>query len=325
MTRVLVIANNPQQASYRLRIEALREPLAQRGIDLHVEFRPDQWIDRRHLYATAGQYDAVLLQRKLLQAREIRLLRRYAKKIFFDVDDAVMYPGARRNPIHRWRIWRRFRAHVPRLDLVVAGNEYLADIFRRSGARALVLPTVVDARRYQVKSHSPTRSPALVWIGSKSTLGYLNHAASALAQSAARVSGLRLIVIADQAPTDLPLPVEHVPWSLDTEAAALCRGDIGIAPMPADRWTLGKCGFKILQYMAAGLPVIASPVGANAQIVLPGQTGFLPQSAAQWADAVASLAADPQLRHTKGSAGRQRVEQEYSLQRAADMWAKVLG
>jgi len=95
--------------------------------------------------------------------------------------------------------------------------------------------------------------------------------------------------------------------------------------MPADRWTLGKCGFKILQYMAAGLPVIASPVGANAQIVLPRQTGFLPQSAAQWADAVASLAADPQVRRAMGSAGRQRVEQEYSLQRAADMWAKVLG
>jgi glycosyltransferase involved in cell wall biosynthesis len=324
MPRVLVIANNPRQASYRLRIEALREPLAQRGVDLHVGIRPGRWIDRRQLYATAGQYDAVLLQRKLLEVREIRLLRQYAKKIFFDVDDAVMYPGERRNPIHRWRIWRRFAAHVPRLDLVVAGNEYLADIFRHAGARAVVVPTVVDAGRYLVKSHASTSSPALVWIGSKSTLGYLNHAASALARSAARVNGLRLIVIADQAPIDLPLPVEHVPWSLDSEAAALCRGDIGIAPMPVDRWTLGKCGFKILQYMAAGLPVIASPVGANGRIVLPGQTGMLPQSDTEWADAVASLAGDPQLRQTMGSAGRQRVEQEYSLQRAADEWAKVL-
>jgi hypothetical protein len=94
--------------------------------------------------------------------------------------------------------------------------------------------------------------------------------------------------------------------------------------MPVDRWTLGKCGFKILQYMAAGLPVIASPVGANGRIVLPGQTGMLPQSDTEWADAVASLAGDPQLRQTMGSAGRQRVEEEFSLQRAADEWAKVL-
>jgi glycosyltransferase involved in cell wall biosynthesis len=324
MPRVLVIVNNLNQASYRLRIAALRDLLAQRGIDLHVELRPTRRIDRRRLYASAGQYGAVLLQRKLLEVREISLLRSYAKKIFLDVDDAVMYPGARRNPIHRWRIWRRFRAHVPRVDMVVAGNEYLADIFRKAGARATVLPTVVDTGRYQLKSHGPTRSPALVWIGSKSTLGYLRHFAAALAQSAARVGGLRLIVIADQAPTGLSLPVEHIPWSLDTESAALCRGDIGIAPMPADRWTLGKCGFKIIQYMAAGLPVVASPVGANAQIVLPGRTGFLPRENGQWAEAIASLAVDPQLRQRLGEAGRKRVEQEYSVRRAVDVWAGLL-
>jgi glycosyltransferase involved in cell wall biosynthesis len=322
--RVLVIANNLQQASYRLRVEALREVLAQRGIDLDVQLRPDPWIDRRKLYNSAQQYDAVLLQRKLLEVREIRWLRRFAKRIFFDVDDAVMYPGSRRNPIHRWRVWRRFAAHAGRVDLVVAGNEYLADIFRRAGAPAVVLPTVVDARRYQVKSHAPSSAPALVWIGSRSTLGYLRRFAAALQQSAARVKGLRLIVIADESPTDLPLAVEHVRWSAATEAAALCRGDIGIAPMPADRWTLGKCGFKIIQYMAAGLPVIASPIGANARIVLPGQTGLLPQTDAQWADAVATLAADPQLRQAMGGEGRRRVEQEYSLKRAADVWEKAL-
>jgi glycosyltransferase involved in cell wall biosynthesis len=322
--RILVIANNLQQASYRLRVEALREILAQRQIDLDVKLRPDQWIDSRRLYASAQQYDAVLLQRKLLEVREIRWLRRFAKKIFFDVDDAVMYLGSRRNPIHRWRVWRRFAAHVGRVDLVVAGNEYLADIFRRAGAAAIVLPTVVDARRYQVKSHAPASAPALVWIGSRSTLGYLRRFAAALQQSAARVKGLRLIVIADESPTDLPLPVEHIPWSAATEASALCRGDIGIAPMPADHWTLGKCGFKIIQYMAAGLPVIASPVGANAQIVLPGQTGLLPQTDAQWADAVVTLAVDPQLRQAMGAAGRRRVDQEYSLQRAADVWEKAL-
>jgi len=322
--RILVIANNLNQASYRLRIAVLKDLLATRGIDLDIQLRPDSWLGRRRLYASAGQFEAVLLQRKLLEVREIKLLRARAHKIFFDVDDAIMYPGSRRNPIHRWRVWRRFGAFTGRVDLVVAGNEYLADIFRDAGARAIVLPTVVDAARYQVKLHAPTDSPALVWIGSKSTLGYLHCFADALQKSGARVTGLRLIVVADQAPTGLPLPVEHIPWSLQTEAATLARGDIGIAPMPADRWTLGKCGFKILQYMAVGLPVIASPVGANAKIVVPDQTGFLPQSDEQWADAVAALAADPKLRQTIGTAGRRRAEEEYSLTKAADLWERVL-
>ena len=322
--RILVIANNLNQASYRLRIAVLKDLLAMRGIDLEVQRRPDSWLGRRRLYVSAGQLDAVLLQRKLLEVREIKLLRGHAHKIFFDVDDAVMYPGSRRNPIHRWRVWRRFGALTGRVDLVVAGNQYLADIFRQAGARAIVLPTVVDAARYRVKSHAPTDSPALVWIGSKSTLGYLRCFASALQKSAVRVTGLRLIVVADQAPTGLPLPVEHIPWSLQTETAALGRGDIGIAPMPVDRWTLGKCGFKILQYMATGLPVIASPVGANAKIVVPGQTGFLPQSDEQWADAVAALASDPNMRQALGTAGRRRVEEEYSLTKAADLWEHVL-
>jgi glycosyltransferase involved in cell wall biosynthesis len=322
--RILVIANNLNQASYRLRIAVLKDLLATRGIDLDIQLRPDSWLGRRRLYASAGQFGAVLLQRKLLEVREIKLLRAHAHKIFFDVDDAIMYPGSRRNPIHRWRVWRRFGALTGRVDMVVAGNEYLADIFRDAGARVIVMPTVVDAARYQVKLHVPTDSPALVWIGSKSTLGYLHCFADALQKSGARVTGLRLIVVADQAPTGLPLPVEHIPWSLQTEAAALARGDIGIAPMPADRWTLGKCGFKILQYMAVGLPVIASPVGANAKIVVPDQTGFLPQSDEQWADAVAALAADPKLRQTIGTAGRRRVEEEYSLTKAADLWERVL-
>jgi glycosyltransferase involved in cell wall biosynthesis len=118
--------------------------------------------------------------------------------------------------------------------------------------------------------------------------------------------------------------VEHFPWSEATEAEALCRGDIGIAPTPRDRWTMGKCGFKILQYMAAGLPVIASPVGANAEIVLPGQTGLLPETPDDWPAAIATLARDPDLRSRWGRAGRERVEHHYSLTQAAAQWAKLL-
>ena len=141
--------------------------------------------------------------------------------------------------------------------------------------------------------------------------------------AAARVP-LKLITIADRTLENPGFPVEHVPWTYDTEADALARGDIGIAPTPCDRWTLGKCGFKIIQYMAAGLPVIASPVGANAEIVRAGDTGLLATTQAEWVEAIRKLAADANLRAAMGRAGRKRVDREFSLARAVDVWTQLL-
>src|SRR6185436_6764585 len=152
----------------------------------------------------------------------------------------------------------------------------------------------------------------LVWIGSQSTLPYVEQHIDAIRLAASRVP-LKLITIADRTLENPGFAVEHVPWTFDGEAAALVRGDIGIAPTPCDRWTLGKCGFKIIQYMAAGLPAIASPVGANAEIVRVGETGLLADSPEQWADAIVQLARDVGLRRRMGVAAREVVEREYSL------------
>src|SRR5688572_19130371 len=95
MTRVLVIANNLEQASYRIRIEALVAPLRERGFELDVKLRPKSLFARRALLRSADEYHAVLLQRKLLDPSGARLLRRHARKIYYDVDDAVMYHAER--------------------------------------------------------------------------------------------------------------------------------------------------------------------------------------------------------------------------------------
>jgi len=324
VANVLVITNNLKQASFRLRIEALVEILKTRGISLDIQVRPRGILARRQLLKTASQYDAVILQRKMLDPFDTRLLREKARKLFFDVDDAVMFHSRPVGPIERWRTRRRFTATAAAADRVVAGNEYLAELFRRQGAKTIVLPTVVDPAHYQIKLHAQTQSPKLVWIGSKSTMPYLRQFAGMLEQSARRVTGLKLITIADVPFEGAPLPVEHVPWSVETESAALCRGDIGIAPTPVDQWTLGKCGFKIVQYMAAGLPVIASPVGANQEIVVEGQTGFVPENPNEWADAIVKLANDCSKRQTMGAAGRTRLEEQFSTERAADAWAGLL-
>ena len=325
MTRVLVLANNLAQASYRVRVAALLPLLAARGVDATVALRTGNPLADARLYRSARHFDAVLLQRKFLETWEAWLLRRHARRLVYDVDDALMYHNRPVGLVSRWRTARRFRATARAVDRVVAGNQYLADLFRNAGAAATtVLPTVVDPARYVVKGHADTATPRLVWIGSRSTLGYLRGAIPALARSAARVPGLSLLTVADETLADAPLPVEHAAWSADTEAASLARGDVGIAPTPTDPWTLGKCGFKIVQYMAAGLPVVASPVGANAELVVEGETGFLPRTDEAWAGAIARLASDVGLRRRMGAAGRRRAEAELSVTRAADVWRAVL-
>lgn len=324
MIRVLAITNNLKQASFRLRVQALVEPLHRRGVLLTVAERPRNFFARRSLLRTATVFDAVLLQRKMLDPGDMLLLRRAARKIIFDVDDAVMFHSRPVGPISRWRTRRRFAATAQNVDLVVAGNQYLADLFKAQGAKTAVLPTGVNPAHYQLKTHAPTNSPTLVWIGGSSTLGYLEQSLPALAEAARRVPGLRLIVIGDRWLLQPPIPMEHIVWSAETESASLLRGDIGIAPTPFDPWTLGKCGFKIIQYMAAGLPVIASPVGANSEIVTPDQTGLLPTDFSKWPEAIATLAADPNLRNKMGAAGRKRVEEHFTNELAADQWAAWL-
>jgi hypothetical protein len=327
MKRVLVIANNLSQASFRVRIAALAPLLAERGFLLDVQVRPRGLFAAPKLWKilkSAKDAHAVVLQRKLLDPWEARSLRHHARRIFYDVDDAVMYHNRPVGLISRWRTDRRFHATAKVLDHVLAGNEYLANVFRREGRPASVIPTMVDCARYIAKQHQPTDSPRLVWIGSNSTLNYLEKFLPALEDAAQTVKGLRLLTIGDKTVSSSVLTIEHEKWTEHGEAAALARGDIGIAPTPTDQWTLGKCGFKILQYMAAGLPVIASPVGANEQIVQDNVTGLLSRSPEEWPAAIARLCGDVSLRAKMGNAGRTLAGDHYSLQVAADRWACLL-
>jgi glycosyltransferase involved in cell wall biosynthesis len=320
---VLVITNNLQQASFRLRIEALKSLLESRGIHLDIQVRPRNFFSRRNLLRTAANYDAVILQRKLLDPLDAKLLRRHARKIFYDIDDAVMYHAHPVGWISRFRTRRRFDATAKIVHTAVVGNEYLAQIFRERGIATTVLPTCVDPNHYIIKQHAATSEPKLVWIGSHSTLPYLHEHLPAIEAAAREVSNLRLTIIADESLHSDAISIGHIKWSADAEAAALASADIGIAPTPRDRWTLGKCGFKIVQYMAAGLPTIASPVGANEQLVR-NDTGILATTPAEWTQAIVKLARNAELRAQLGKTARQRVIDEYSFTRAADVWSALL-
>ncbi len=322
--RILAITVDSDEAPFRLRIEILRDLLRADGFEFDFHPRPRGWWDRRRLIAGAGAYHAVIVQRKLLDPSHARLLRKRARRIYYDIDDAVMTQRRRIGWFSKWLKQRRYLATARVLDHVIAGNTNLAAGFRALGCQVTVLPTVVDLDHYKIKTHAPTDHPTLVWIGSRSTLPYLKQWMPAIEEAARRVPGLRLLTIANESVKSDIIQVDHVAWSLEAEADALRQGDIGIAPTPVDPWTLGKCGFKIIQYFATGLPAIASPVGLNSEIVTDGTTGYLPLTPEDWPDAIANLATSVQLRSEFGAAGRRLVESEYSLARAAEVWRKLL-
>ena len=192
-------------------------------------------------------------------------------------------------------------------DAVTAGNGYLAA--RASSyidsRRVHIVPTCVDSSRYTLANHK--RGPAtarLVWIGQQSTLPSLDLAAEHLALASARLAGLSLRVICDRFPDLAGVRVVRREWSINDEALELADADIGINWLPDDSWSRGKCGLKVLQYMAAGLPVVANPVGMNREMVVHGRTGFLASTPEEWADAIERLASNPKLRQAMGQRGR---------------------
>jgi glycosyltransferase involved in cell wall biosynthesis len=250
------------------------------------------------------------------------------RPVALDFDDAIFH----NYDLHRARLVRvLYGRKIDRLmraaRIVLAGNDYLAARAREAGARSvLVLPTVVDLARYAPKARPAAQSPdtpvRIAWIGTPATVHYLRGLAAPLAEVAKR-HAIEVRVIG--AELELPgVPVRHVPWSDAGEAAAIAECDIGVMPLPDSPWERGKCGYKLIQYMACGLPVVASPVGVNCRIVRPGANGFLAADDASWATALGELVADAALRARLGAAGRALVESDYSLQANAPRLAAAL-
>ena len=174
-------------------------------------------------------------------------------------------------------------------------------------------------------AHEPGKAATqLVWVGSSSTIRGIERLTPILEELGRSNPALRLKIVCDRSLPLQHLPVDFCPWREETETADIAAADIGISWLPDDPWSRGKCGLKVLQYMAAGLPVVANPVGVQADMVKPGETGFHAETPAQWADAIARLAGDPALRQRMGRAARRLVEAEYDVPVGVRMWLTLL-
>jgi glycosyltransferase involved in cell wall biosynthesis len=212
-------------------------------------------------------------------------------------------------------------------DIAICGNSFLADFFRRHVARVFVLPTPVNTERYRPVDGTQRASEVICWSGTSSGMQFLYQIEPALAVVLGRNADRRLRIISNTPPRFQKLrarQVEFIRWSEDVEVAAIQSAGIGIMPLPDSNWARGKCSYKLLTYMACGLPVVATPVGMNAEVLARGDAGLCPRAPAEWADALEDLLKSPARAAAMGAAGREVAVRDYSLAALASRLAGIL-
>ncbi|MDA1195462.1 MAG: glycosyltransferase [Planctomycetota bacterium] len=315
-TRLLaVLSSDPEGPVVRHRWRAYERALLAAGLVLEVVAWPKTPPLRRAALRRASQADGVVLSSRLVNGFDLRTLRRRAPRLAFDFDDALPYRDSRAGATRSRTRSRRFRAIIDASDAVFAGNEFLAALARDEGAAPVILPTTVEVSAGPAEP-APESDLALIgWIGSQATLPYLEERALVLGALVAAGRRFRLRVIADREPVFPPgIPVETLPWQLETWEAALRGTHFGLAPLPDDPWTRGKCGLKVLQMLALGRPVVASSVGVQADQVVHGETGYLAHDREAFLDGIVRLMDDPIERTRLGAAGRADVRQRWSVE-----------
>jgi len=314
--KVLALIESDDHVCYRYRFNALAWALAEEGLLLDA-VPIQKGLGRLSTLLAGNRAEIVILQRKLLPAWQLAILRQNAKCLVYDIDDALFRRDTFSHKKQQSRVrFSRFRRIVRTADAVLSGNDYLTQFASAytDPRRVHFVPTCVDPSWYCPASHRRTGSwVRLGWIGQRCMLPSLEAMDEHLTAVGRRLPGISLRVISDALPKITGLRTELRTWSSATETSELAATDIGISWLCDDLWSMGKCGLKVLQYMAAGLPVVANPVGVHRKLVAHGQSGFLADTPEEWAEAVSRLAENPSLRYRMGAAARQRVQADYNI------------
>lgn len=337
--RILALTRyGPRAASTRQRFVQYAPALAEAGMELTLSpllddayvaglvtgARPSRlsiargYVERLKRVASARDFDLIWLHYEAfpyLPALFERLPLLAGRPVVYDADDAFFHaydqsPSA----LVRRVLGRKLEPLLRRVSAATCGNDYVAVHARRFCDRVLVVPTVVDTSVYRPLAEPRTGPPVIGWIGSPSTWAQVRPMLPLLAELH-RDHGIRFRAVGAgvAAEADRQEGLDLIEWREDGEVAEVQAMDVGIMPLIDSPFIRGKSGYKLIQYMACGLPTVASPIGVNAEIVEPGRTGFLATSEEEWRSALVRLIKDADLRGTLGAEGRRKAVRAYSL------------
>lgn len=250
------------------------------------------------------------------------MLHWMGKPLVFDFDDAIFLPNTSKENryIDRLKNPDKIIGIIKMSRLVIAGNLYLKNFASQYNGNVIVIPSSLDTDHYRPAERKKAKIGITIgWIGSVTTQEFLADIEDALAVISARYKGIVIKIVGGEFQSRKLTNIINKKWSLADEVDDIQSFDIGIMPMPDNEWTRGKCGFKAILYMACGIPVVASSVGVNSEIVDDGVNGFLVKTRDEWVEKLSLLIDDYKLRETMGQKGRQKVLGEYSLSLTAPL------
>jgi glycosyltransferase involved in cell wall biosynthesis len=341
--RVLALSPLPEEgAGCRFRISQYVPPLADAGFDVTVRsfytpaffrlvYRRGHYLRKALSFVvlalrqvqvlwTSRRYDLIFLYREIIPLGppilERALTGARRPPVVYDFDDAIFLPAVSdaNRAIAFLKAPGKVATIVRRSRRVTVGNAFLADFARAHNASVDVVPTAVDTTKFVPRSGARSDGPLVVgWIGSPTTVVYLEGLSDVLRQLAARHRFVLKVSGAGRPVRFEGLEVREVPWSLDREVELFNTCDIGVYPLTDDDWSRGKCGFKAIQFMACGVPVVAAAVGVNREIVHDGVDGFLASTPDEWLRKLERLLTDATLRTAFAAAGRRAIESRYSV------------
>ncbi len=296
-------------------IHAMANPNGYR-VQQYFPYLEKRGFDISHLTTKAGvpvliqalrHADLVYVQRLLPNLVKQYLLKTFGKRIIFDFDDAIMYGTGQESSTRK----RRFRRMIGLSDCVFCGNAFLqSEAKKHKSENVFYVPTVVDTADYPTKNHVLAEPSVVGWMGSASTLRYLADIAPILASPPHNTI---FKIVADKPPATMETRMVFEKWKGEKEKQMLLSFDIGIMPVRDDIWSRGKCGLKLIQYCASGLPSISHPFGVSGEIVEEGQSGFIREHIEEWREAIERLEHDVSLRQRMGKRAREIAEERYSL------------
>jgi glycosyltransferase involved in cell wall biosynthesis len=323
--KVLFLIQGFEVAASRYRVLQYLPYLESKGIEPTIGLYPRSIGQFRRFFRELPNYDVLFLQRKRFQQLFLGLLRRKARRIIFDFDDAIMYHNSKAgSPRSRTRE-KRFADIVKASDYVIAGNSFLREQAERITDRVTIIPTAIDMTRYALKDYQSRKDVVSIgWIGDHGSIHYLERMRPVFEELGKQHANIQLEIICD-----IFFDCEHIKvvkktWSHENEIEDLRNLDIGVMPLLDDPWSWGKCGLKILQYYGVAVPAVCTPVGVNRDVVQDGVNGFWAMSHEEWVAKLSALIEDAGLRQEMGMRGHELVTKSFSLQACAPKLAQIV-